>query len=278
MGLFSFGGGSHSYKSKNIPEYENWASSGIAKRAGIRQVENPEYTAWKANEGKPQGAPAQMDARGHYIQSFNPTSGMMQTGFQSPATKAPQQYSYDTSEAGAPISRESAIAPYQNDLNTLAKANAGFENPYQFNYDTLQEEYGNKAFASGSRDIRRQGQGDLQKLQETVGVRRPGLLLKAGQQNQRNVAEQLAKMRTDIDLGVMNKNVDLKSQQQKDQAEEKYRYLQGLQGGAAQKVGLESNITEQERAYKDQALNYLKDLFLGTAETSKSQKSSFGIG
>lgn len=272
------GGGSTNYKSKNIPEYEDWASSGIANRAGVRKTVNPEYT--KFMEGQSTAQPA-TGATGF---GYNPATGKMEAGYASGGSKfspsgtsfsrgkAPAQYTYDTSAVGAPVGRDSATAPYSKDLDLISEANQGFRTPYQFK--GLPEKYGDLAFASGSKDVRRQGQGDLEKIQESVGVRRPGLLLKAGQNNQRNVAEQLAKMRTDIDLNVMDKNLDT----DRAQADENFRNRDALQKGASNKVQLESGITESERAYQDQALKYLMDIYLGSADAMKGTKGSWNVG
>lgn len=307
------GGGENGFVSKRTPEFEDWASSGIARRVGIKQVENPEWTSWNAAKSAPKPMPYGGDIRarraaaqgymGGYGDYYVGSGGAYYVGSGGAGGgggggKEPSRYTYDTSQAGAPISREAAISPYKKDLDLLGKANEGFQNPAKltqtynpFNFQGLPEQYGDKAFASGSKDVRRQGQGDLQAIQEAVGTRRPGLLLKAGQRSQRDVGEQLAKMRSDIDLNVMDRNLDVQRDQaaenykgyesrsnlEKGNADEAFRYLQGLQGGAAGKIGLESGITQQERGYQDEALKYLLGLY-DTASGQKTKKSSYNLG
>lgn len=294
---FGGGGGQKSYQSKRIPEYENAASQSIYNRAGARKVKNPEYVKYMQ---------AQQDyAKKAYIPGSIHAKNMPPAGYIG-STPAPDEYIWDVGDAGKPVSREQATAPYKKDLDLLGKANERFAagstyrptayNKTNFNYEGLPEQYGNLAYAQGSKDVRRQGAGDLQAIKNSVGVRRPGLLLKAGQKNQRDVAEQLAKMRGDIDLETMRQNVDLKTRQQQDQAaenmraaefgdsqsrygsEDALRYLQGLQQGAGSKVELESNLTKQEREYQDQVIKMFMDMYFGSADAMKAQKGQWKVG
>lgn len=295
------GGGQRAYQSKNIPQYEDWASSGIANRAGVRKIENPEYAKWKSGQSKaampgyaPGGRFSSADEQAKWGSSISTGQG-----------KAPEQYIYDTSQVGAPISREQAISPYQKDFDLLGKANSGFQNPtkftqtynpYSFNFESLPEEYAKNQYDLGAKDVRRESAGSLQRIKEAMGTRRPGLLMRAAESNERNLGEALAA----LNLGIRNKMLEQKSQLGKEQqiaqagenlrgyqsraenegknADEIYRYLQGMQSGAANKIGLESGIADKERAYQDQAINYLMQMYLGSADAMKSSKGSWNFG
>lgn len=226
MGLFDFvgdtiggilggsGGSSPSgYTSPYTGEYESGTRSGIYNRLGAKRK-------------------AKTDASGNPIKDDqgNPV------------------YEYDTTNIAKPVSTSEAksgysFGGYDKAANNLGKKfnfsqeytsgynptsfTSGYSrttlDPTKFNYETLPKEYGDLAYNSGAKDIRREGQGQLEKLQETVGVRRPGLLLKASEGVQRGTRESLADLGSKIRLSEMEQGTNLKVQQQKDQAEENYK-------------------------------------------------------
>lgn len=96
-------------------------------------------------------------------------------------------------------------------------------NPTKFNFQAKPEEYSNQAYEMGARQIRREGQGNLEKLQETIGTRRPGLLLKAAENSQRNIGEQLGGLSSQLSIERMKEQSDLAKEQQIQQAAEDYR-------------------------------------------------------
>lgn len=186
-----------------------------------------------------------------------------------------------------------ANAPY--DYSGINKAISGFSTPetpynaYNFNYSKLPEQYGNQAYESGAKDVRREGAGNLQSIQQAVGTRRPGLLMKAGQQNQRNVGENLANLNSQIRLNEMNKNTDLGVQEQQANAAEgakaygmnadnTFRNLQALNDANKGKIATQSGITQQERDYQDKGLQQLIDMWTQLYQSRRGTKSSGGSG
>lgn len=166
--------------------------------------------------------------------------------------------------AGAPgiggrISMPQATQGY--DLSGMKEAEAGYRKPTQFNFQGLPEQYGNLAYNQGAKDVRREAQGQLQQQQEAIGTRRPGLLMKAAEGNQRNLMETLGNLNSNIRLEEMRKNTDLAVDQQKAQAQERMANLAGLQGATQARVGVESGLTETERNYQDKVLDYLMSLY-----------------
>lgn len=180
----------------------------------------------------------------------------------------------------------SAISSYKN-MGSYRPSTYGAS---QYNFSGLPQQYGDLAYASGSKDIKRQGNSNLESLKETVGPRRLGLLAKLSGNQARDTGENLAKLRSDIDLDVMNKNVDLGKEQQLQQAVENYKATgfnadeaykkatfdqqnaQGLADLEKSKLGLQSNVVGQqadlasaEKNYNNMDLDRLIDLFTKTA-------------
>lgn len=160
---------------------------------------------------------------------------------------------------GARVEPGQASSAY--DLSGMKEAEQGFRQPTQFNFQGLPEQYGRLAYQSGAKDIRRENAGQLQRTQESMGTRRPGLLMKAAESSNRNLAETLGNLNSQIRLEEMRKATDLGVQQQQAQAQERLANLAGLQGATQARVGTEAGITEAERAYQDKVLDYLMDLY-----------------
>jgi len=111
--------------------------------------------------------------------------------------------------------------------------------PAQFNFSTLPNQYYNDAYDVGSKNIRREGAGSLEKLRESVGVRRPGLLAKLGQKSNRDTGEQLADLSTKLGLERMQEGTQLGKEQQLQQASEN---LRGAEFGDEQARAREASL------------------------------------
>lgn len=229
--------------------------------------------------------------------------------------------SYDYSQVGKPITGAAGIAKATSgyDYSPVNEAISGYRrpslftqtysssyapktyNPYSFNFSRLPSEYGDMAYEQGAKDVRREGAGNLEKMRETVGPRRIGLLSKMSESNGRNVGEQLARLNSDIRLNQMNRNIDLGRAEQEAQAGENLRAAQfgedqsrfgagesykgyqsradleraneenrlknlaGLSETGFNKISSQSGLVENERNYEDQALQYLMNMFNNTA-------------
>lgn len=333
------------YKSPNMPEYERESADYVRNRAGIKKVVNPEYQKWVDRQNSYQsyppqnygGAPGQVmftnDAMGRGPSGSGNRWSRDSSGavYYAGSEKAPDQYIYDTSNAGKAVSKDEAMSPYSSEMSAYDRAMSAFGNPYQFsqtyksnynptkytatsfNYQGLPQKYADEAFAVGSKDIRRQGQGDLQSIQEAVGARRPGLLLRAGQKSQRDIAEQLASMRGNIDLERMRQQTDLGVKQQQDQAAENMRAAQfgegqeqfrtgegakeyqsrsdleksqagenfqnkqALAGAAKDKIATEAAIQNQTQEQNDKVLSALLQYYLSQANAGTSNGSQFNF-
>ncbi len=249
-----FSSGPKGYKSKQAPQYETGAIQGIANRAG---------------------AGVSYDKKGNPV--------------------------YDFSRSFSPIGGAEGVrkATAGFDTSGIDDAAAGFRKPTRmsqtyaparFSFKGLPGQYGASAYQAQAGNIRREGAGALEKSREAVGVRRPGLLMKMAEDFNRQQGERLATADADINRYVMDKGVDLGVQEQMgnaDQrykgyqsradleqrnAEEKFRYLQGLMGAGQAKVGTQSQLLENERAYNDAPLQYLQQLF-GTAAGINNQSA-----
>lgn len=252
------GGGSKGYTAPYLPQNEAAAQNTLGNRLGASRALNPKY--------KP--------------------------GSQKPGE---QQYNYDYSSTGQQVYGQEQGGEYNvggqsYDLNPINEAIAGYRNPtkstakvdpYQFNFASLPQQYFDTAYESGAKGVRREGQGQLQKVQSAIGTRRPGLLLKAAQNNSRNVGEQLASLRSNLGQEQIRQGVETgRAQQQaqagenmnasqfnrgveKDNSDEVFRYLQGLEGAGQNKVKTQSGLLGGERDYQDQAIQYLLSLIQG---------------
>lgn len=183
---------------------------------------------------------------------------------------------YDFSNLDAAISSLKSPSSYSPKNYTAAK----------FDFASLPDQYYNSLYESGASDVRRENAGQLDKLRETIGPQRAGLLLKASQNSQRDTLENLAKMRAGLSQEQMREKTDLGTKQQLAQAEENFkaagfndeqaRYKaqdllsrsQALSSASQGKLGLQQSATQNERAYQDQSLQYLMDMLYKNASLS----------
>lgn len=235
------------YESKNVQGYEQGAAQGIANRAGARA-----YTDAKGN--------TQYD----YSNSFKPIQGA--EGIR----KSTEGLDY------SPVNE--AVQGYRNPYN--------FKESYKpsvFKFNGLPEKYGSMAYENRAKDIRRENAGQLTRAQEAVGVRRPDMLAKMAEDNNRATNEQLAQLNSDLALREMEKNTDLGVQEQMANADEGYRGYQSradLEGRNAderfrnlgalgdtgfRRIGTDLGAMESQRAYEDAALDRLMQMFANSA-------------
>jgi hypothetical protein len=175
---------------------------------------------------------------------------------------------------------QTATAGY--DFNPQKQAIQGYQsggpryNPAQFKFQGLPQQYGRQAYESGVSDIRREGQGQLEKMRESVGTRRPGLLAKMGTDFSRQLGEREGAMRRDIGLEEMRQNVDMSRAEQEAQAgenyrgfaanaDERFRNLGALEQAGQGMISTQSGLVENERNYRDKALDYIMKMFGDTA-------------
>lgn len=179
--------------------------------------------------------------------------------------------SFDYSDAFKPKNVSQATRGY--DFSGLNQAQAGLNrpslfkqtyNPAQFNFANLPNEIAQNQYALGSKDIRREGAGNLEKIRESIGVRRPGLISKASADSARDTGEQLGRLNLGLRTDAMNRAVDLGREQQLAQAGEDFRGYQsradleklsaddslkrmtGLADVGGKKVGLQSDIKQRD--------------------------------
>lgn len=235
------------YTSQNVQGYEQGAAQGIGNRAGAR--------AYQDANGR-----TQYD----YSGSFKPIQGA----------------------AGIQKSTEGL------DFSPIDEATRGYRNPTQFKetykpsvfkFSGLPGQYGAQAYEGRAKDIRRENAGQLTRAQEAVGVRRPDMLAKMAEDNDRSTNEQLAGINSEIGLREMEKNTDLAVQEQMANADEGYRGYQSrsdLEGKNAderfrnlgalgetgfKRIGTNLGAMESERNYEDAALDRLLQLFSNSA-------------
>jgi hypothetical protein len=268
-----FSSGPKGYKSKNAPAYEYGAAQGIANRAG--------GSLWKDDEGK---------TRISFRDSFKPLYG--KKGVET-ATKGFDLKPIDQAISGL---RKTPKLKETYRGRTFTQPTIDFAG--------LPKEFGASAYEAQAGNLRRENAGNLEQLRESVGVRRPGLLLKAGEDAQRSLTERLAGLDSEINRYVMDKGVDLGVQEQIENAnrdfatqqanaEEGYKaygsradreqrqadtvlqYLQSLLGAGQTKTATQSGLLENERAYRDLPLQYLMSLF-GNAAGLNNQSAQIG--
>lgn len=206
---------------------------------------------------------------------------------------------YDYSQVGQPVSMASATSEY--DFSPMDQAIAGMRtratnpNKYQtstFNFadPSMIDAMTANEYAMGSSDINRQAQGNLEKLRETVGTRRPGLLLKAGENNQRSTAENLARLQQSLRGTAMGQKLALNKEQQLAQAGENLAgfnaneantaaALEALNQAGQGKIATQSGLQELKQNQQDRAMEYMLDMiktYLGQsnqAAAAGNQKS-----
>lgn len=239
------------------------------------------------------------------------------------------QYEYDVSGTTKPIDPAEAAKKYQgmgymqnalNKMQNKSQYNEVYNSTYDprknaytattYNFQATPERVYNEAIRAGSKDILRANQGNLAKLQEAVGVRRPGLLLKAGQQANRDIGEQLASLSTSLREQAAKEKADLATKQQMEQAaenliakqfgegQEQFKAGEGYKGylSRAEREKLaadeafrrdtgygdmarayltgEMGATEAERAYRDKALEYLMNMWRDAAGITSSSEQA----
>ena len=188
----------------------------------------------------------------------------------------PSQGNYNLSQIGSPLGGKAGIDvatsgynfnPQNQAISGLSKM-AGNYNPYQFNFQNLPEQYTKEAYQQGASDIAKQGANTTGQLQESIGTRRPGLLMKAAEDTQRGTNQNLNQLRTSLDLNRINQNVETQKAQQQAQAQEN-QGAQNINSGTLQNlfnagqglVGTQSGLLQNERGYQDQALQFLMDMY-----------------
>ena len=264
------------YKSPNLGSYEEGVHRGIGSRAGAR--------AYTDDKGR-----TQYD----YTNAFKPIQGR---GGVRRATRG-----FDFSPMNEAIQGFRQPGRFSQVYRPR-----GMRQSYRgrnFNFRGLPSEYGRSAYQAQAKNLRREGAGQLEQLREAMGTRRPGMLMKAGENLDRQLGERLASADADIQRYVMDKGVDLGVQEQMAGADEAFkqyqsladlesrradqdyrayesranrearnmdqafRYLQALYDAGRSKVGLESGLLEADRAYADKALDYLMRAYEGAVGT-----------
>lgn len=307
------GGGPKPYQSADLGDYESATKSGLFNRVGAQKVKNPAYdTAMQDYERQMQRYNSAQQQQPIAMNRAQATSGWYQPPA-APQRPNVEESTYDYSNVGKPVSggmsgNNYKVGDQQYDFSGINKSIQGFQNPqkynqnYQstynptlfketyssgynpvaykptnFNYGKLPSQYADIAYQEGAKDIRRQGQGDLEKLRETVGVRRPGSLMKAAEQSQKNVGEQLAGLNSQIRLAEMMKNLDLGVQQQQDQAGENLRTSQFGEGQQQFKAGEGykgyQSRSDIEKAQEQQAIQKSSEDYRGYQSRADQEKA-----
>lgn len=180
--------------------------------------------------------------------------------------------------ANGPISSAEATKDYAPELARMAGYEAGiakpslFKGPAKLSFASLPDAYKEGVYESGAGSIRREGAGGLERLKETVGVRRPGLLAKVGMKQEQSILEKLAGLRREAELEAMRQKVQLGKEEQLSQADEDYRAAdferkgsQAASDEAARQITARSAITGQERSAQDDITDRLSDMFAKTS-------------
>lgn len=290
MGLFSKGGGkSNAYQSANIKEYEDSYKTGAFNRVGATKIKNPKYNPTPASTPAsgavgPRGS--QMTYNNPYFQYNNPNQSKATPS--SPASNEPE-YTYDFSNVGKQIGMNEANAPYDYSgvdqaIESYKKGPSYTAPKFNFGDPNMIDEQANLEYGLGAKNINRNAQGALEKLRETMGTRRPGLLMKAGEGNARMAGENLASLNTKLRSDAMGQKLQYGKDQQLAQ-DDANRYLadllmrnsDALSGATLNKVSAQNQITGDERDYQDRGLEYIMDLFkttLGAQNASENAKMS----
>lgn len=151
-------------------------------------------------------------------------------------------------------------------------------NPYQFDYKGLGDEFGNKAYSLGSKNITRTFGDTLRQQKEAAGTRRPGLFAKLTEKSNQALGSSLGDLAGNIGLETLRSNVDAEKAQQLAQAgeeykgyssradlenkraDDEYRRLTGAAGLYGSGTELESGLQQLLREDKDKGLALLLDL------------------
>lgn len=185
---------------------------------------------------------------------------------------------YDWSGVGAAPTLESATSGY--DFSPQDEAINKFRNPYQFNFESLPEEYARNQYSLWAKDVRREGAGALQSFKNTIGNRRPDLLFKGTKDLERQQGEQLG----ELNLGIRNKMLEQQSQlgkeQQLSQADENRQMAGALASAGGQRTELQNKLLQGDRAQSNIDLQTLVDYytnFLNTRRGAGVQNKKPGI-
>lgn len=183
---------------------------------------------------------------------------------------------WDTSNIGK--TKTAADANSQYDYSNVDSAINGFKNsaytPTKFNFadNDLIDQQSDLQYGLGAKNINRQGAGALEKVRETAGTRRPGLLAKAAGQNQRDVGEQLAGLNTNLRTSALGQKLSLGKDQQIAQAGENqyadtagYRNNAALADAASNKINQQEGIRSTAQNEQDRHMEYLHNLLSGAA-------------
>lgn len=168
-------------------------------------------------------------------------------------------------------------------------------NPAQFNFESLPDQYYQGSYDLGAKNIRREGQGNLKQLRESLGPRNQGLLFKAGANANRQQEENLAGLASKLGLERMQEKSQLGKEQQIAQAGEGYKGYQsradledriakdqltraaGLESIGRSKLAGQLDATNAERDYQDKALQYLLDMYQKKFQTRAATPSGGGL-
>lgn len=171
-----------------------------------------------------------------------------------------------------PLQLNDVTAPYAQPLGNMTQAQnqvAGASyNPTQYSFTGLPQQYYNQAYGLQSQNVDKNDKANLQNLQEAVGTRRPGLLAKIGQNQQRQSQQNQATLAGQLGQEQMQQGVqtnELEQQLNNQLAAQKAQFPitqgQALSGLASGNIGAEQGILGGERGYQDQGLQMLMNAF-----------------
>lgn len=181
---------------------------------------------------------------------------------------------FDWSNTGKSMSIPEATAGY--DFSGYDKAIN--QNPYQYSFSSLPDQYYNDQYNLGAKDVRREGQGQLDQYKRAIGTRRPGLLLKSQETSGRQIGENLASLGTTLRGQAMKEKSDLGRMEQMAQADENYRVNQGIANATQNKIGQQAAVTEAERANIDKAYEYMLQHYLSSQSSRRGSGGGGGGG
>ena len=323
-------GGSGGYVSPNIDRFEEGVATSVFNRAGANPAYsnygyNPGVNPYGTGSGRSAstgralpgvGSPSrstgtqglnantQNQIPGNGNMYTTPSLNSLQGGSSKMKGKEDPYANYDFSNTGIPLQGAKGLqyATQGYDFNPIDEAISGYRNPakinqtydpYQFNFGQLPEEYSQRAYQAGAKDINKAGRDKLTQIQETIGTRRPGLLKKASEESARDTNKNLLDLNNQVQMERMRQNLDLGKAQQVAQAGENlgaanfrtdvdkfnadaaFKNLQGLAQAGGAKIGAQSGLLTGERDYQDQAIDYLMQLYnsaTGQANTAAQQR------
>ncbi len=166
-------------------------------------------------------------------------------------------FDWEKSNIGQPANVKDANSQY--DYSPQTDAIAGYRKPANFDYadQSKIDEATNNQSQLGDAEINQAGKDNLTNLQEAIGTRRPGLILKAGENNGRDVAKTLAQFHTGLRTNAINKGLDLNKSQQEDTANNTLANLGGLSQTGTLLNSQEASRTNEANAERDKAIQDL---------------------